>query len=102
MSINEGLGTTINIRVMERCDWINLQRKKNTTSASRFKQDEIEMISNQCKIPERHNFFSCHAFVGSCGWQSMDSLSLSDLLISEEVVILTSPEKKKAVFLTEW
>ena len=27
------------------------------TLASRFKQDEIEMISNQCKIPERHNFF---------------------------------------------
>ena len=27
MSINEGLGTAINIRVMERCDWINLQRK---------------------------------------------------------------------------
>ena len=37
MSINEGLGTAINIRVMERCDWINLQRKKNTTSASRMK-----------------------------------------------------------------
>ena len=71
------------------------------TLASRFKQDEIEMISNQCKIPERHNFFSCHAFVGSCGWESMDSLSLSDLLISEEVVILTSSEKKKGIFLTK-
>ena len=37
MSINEGLGTAINIRVMERCDWIHLQRKKNTTSTSRMK-----------------------------------------------------------------
>ena len=27
MSINEGLGTTINIQVKEHCDWINLERK---------------------------------------------------------------------------
>ena len=75
MSINESLGTAINIRVMERCDWINLQRKKKYDVG---KQDEIEMISHRHKILERHNFFSCHAFVDSCGWQSMDSLSLSD------------------------
>ena len=53
MSINEGLGTAINIRVMERCDWINLQRKKYDVG----KQDEIEMISHRYKILERHNFF---------------------------------------------
>ena len=28
MSINEGLGTTINIRVTEHCNLINLERKK--------------------------------------------------------------------------
>ena len=55
MSINEGLGTAINIRVMERCDWINLQRKKKYDVG---KQDEIEMISHRYKILERHNFFS--------------------------------------------
>ena len=53
MSINKGLGTTINIRVMERCDWINLQRKKYDVG----KQDEIEMIRHRYKILERHNFF---------------------------------------------
>ena len=42
MSINEGLGTTINIRVMEHCDWINLERKKYDVG----RQDEIEMISH--------------------------------------------------------
>ena len=75
MSINEGLGTAINIRVMERCDWINLQRKKKYDVG---KQDEIQMISHRYKISERHNFFSCHAFEGSYSWQSMDSLSLND------------------------
>ena len=43
MSINEGLGTTIlDIRVMEHCDWINLERKKYNVG----KQNEIEMISH--------------------------------------------------------
>ena len=37
MGINEGLGTTINIRVMEHCDWINLERKKNMTLGSTMK-----------------------------------------------------------------
>lgn len=43
MSIDEGLGTTINIRVMERCDWINLQIKKYDVG----KQDELGRISHQ-------------------------------------------------------
>ena len=59
MSINEGLGTAINIRVMERCDWINLQRKKKYDVA---KQDEIQMISHRYKISERHNFFFLPCF----------------------------------------
>ena len=63
MSINEGLGTAINIRVMERCDWINLQRKKNTTSASRMKLKwsviDTKFLSDI--------IFSCHTFVDSCG-----------------------------------
>ena len=42
MSINEGLGTTMNIRVMEHCDWINLERKNYDVG----KQNEIEMISH--------------------------------------------------------
>ena len=54
MSINEGLGTAINIRVMERCDWIHLRRKKKYDVNE---QDEIEMIRHRHKILERHNFF---------------------------------------------
>ena len=42
MSINEGLRTTISIRVMEHCDWINLERKNYDVG----KQNEIEMISH--------------------------------------------------------
>ena len=74
MSIDEGQWTTINIRVMEHCDWINLERKKYDAG----KQDEIEMISHWYKISERHNFFSYHAFEGTYSWQSMDSPSLSE------------------------
>ena len=73
MSINEGLGTAINIRVMERCDWINLQRKKNTTSASRMK---FKWSVIDTKFLSDIIFFSCHAFEGSYSWQSTDSLSL--------------------------
>ena len=46
MSINEGLGTTIKIRVMEHCDWINLERKKTWRWQAEWNWNDQSLIQN--------------------------------------------------------